>query len=582
MNNTEIEAMIDRKEDPGKIVKAIETIPEPERSLPVVLYLARYLFQKAHADKDYDLWLKTSKMLDVREEDDPDLYYLQAFGYLYTGWPDECVQVCGYTLEHYRGRFAQFQPLIQLCVGIMSLPWVHETFHQRVQHFWQVFRQNEDSICRTISRVSYEHMDKSQRDLLNKSVVNFFHLALDEVRISFGDAGNRSYILIFLPKDNHEAPFIYDYILQRKPPLKNLWEWYDCMGAQPPVPLGTMSSWKIWLEPQEDGRVEILADTSNGGRKNTRADVMEDQLEKLRRCLNEPTLLGSISAIRIIRDHFPDRPPDTDVPNLESALKKRNLYWKSCHDLVQNRVLRWRVLTPKKTLNPDDAGLRTDAVTIETRFPELHDDYLRTACQAAEKLFHVGAIAGFLYYPIQATDTYRRVLEDALRSIGSDYVFYLGHTEGWCFQYIDFIAWDFDVFLKRIMKILKDAPVEWVHYHTFYPSAQPVMLYPTPDPILDISQNPFDLEVDPITTMETDPGRINFNIDKMFRHIISLKPSPATVTSLLKSLSAMKSVESQPADRKVSRDAGPKQTIRSRPRPSGGTISRKKKGKKKR
>ena len=552
MDISDIDAMLSRFDKPDLIAEAIETIPKEERPSRHAIFLTRYYYKKACAEQDPFLWKKgLNSVLDetLNPHLEPEVAYLRAVGYFYSAILSDA-KISAHVASFYAPvHAAECDAIFAHCDELMAWPRFPATFRKRVEQFWPYFRKMENKTCQMIDRAAGTDKDSPECQALWEHSEDVYYRVLDELHIDQGTRPDGGYHCLFRTVGHEELSFLYDYILRHKPALKHPWTWVEPSPQKVTSLDGLFTiGLNIWLEGQPDGRVSLILASESSmkprrGRRSHKnpfesfANALENLTpEVVRRRINEPTLIGSIREIKIISSDFPDRPADTDVDGLEEELKRRNLYYESWRDLAEKRVLSWRALVDKN--HPETVELRRDAISITTRIRSLGDEFVEGKTRTMDSLVMEGVAAGFLYFPIEDLSdiSFRTVLEDALRSAGEDCVLLLGHTEGWMHQYIDFLAWDFEAVMSRLLRTLSnigEIPVEWIRFHTFYADARPIELYPEPDPITKTSLRP------------------------LFEVPYQDVPIPG------------------PPERPT-----PIHTIRTKRRPTGGTISRKKKGRK--
>ena len=477
-----------------KIIDALEAILAQERTPEMDSELARAYNNLADHSKPEGrkLLKKAIALLEPHEEYfKGDHYWNFRMGYSYFYLDQE-----GRALRYFE-KALEAQPddedtkqLIEWCKKGISLPQFSECFRERTEDWWETFTEQEAEFRRMMD----EDKDHTRGQELVEQMEKALNLVFDEICFEMRFNGGK-YGLILTPQGDKVKLFELVYF-QKHAPKEVLEHWNILVGRRRlgSIGLRTEDGWdvsgkdvQIWLEEQGENSFAISAYCEKllpmlreeEGRVWWMLTTLTDQV------------LGEIPHMRYI-DSFdvlekPKAEPSILMSQLPDKLKEKGLDLSIDPEGYLESYLGYQL----KPNEDPDADWRLDTIAGSTCCPALINNYLNADNDFMDNLHADGAVAGFLFYPLetlreeegtQKIFDFRDKLEEALTAgDGPDVLTLTGGATGLYCGYVDFIAWDIQAALKTAKKFFENSDIPWASFHTFRREAGTVALKTAPE-----------------------------------------------------------------------------------------------------
>ena len=477
-----------------KIIDALEAIPAQERTPEMDSELARAYNNLADHSKPEGrkLLKKAIALLEPHEEYfKGDHYWNFRMGYSYFYLDQE-----GRALRYFE-KALEAQPndedtkqLIEWCKKGISLPQFSECFRERTEDWWETFTEQEAEFRRMMD----EDKDHTRGQELVEQMEKALNLVFDEICFEMGFNGEK-YELILTPEGDKVKLFELVYF-QKHAPKEVLEHWNILVGRRRlgSIGLRTDDGWdvsgkdvQIWLKEQGENSFALSAYCEKllpmlreeEGRVWWMLTTLTDQV------------LGEIPHMRYI-DSFdvlekPKAEPSILMSQLPDKLKEKGLDLSIDPEGYLESYLGYQL----KPNEDPDADWRLDTIAGSTCCPALINNYLNADNDFMDNLHADGAVAGFLFYPLetlreeegtQKIFDFRDKLEEALTAgNGPDILTLTGGATGLYCGYVDFIAWDIQAALKTAKKFFEISDIPWASFHTFRREAGTVVLKTAPE-----------------------------------------------------------------------------------------------------
>lgn len=468
-----------------KIINILETIPADERSPEMDSELAR-AYNNLAAPFDRKLLKKAISLLEHHEEYFKDDYYWNfRMGYSYFYLDQE-----GRALVYFRKALEclpddkDTQEFISACEKNISLPKFEKCFKERVAKAWKAFVKNETEL----RHIMDEDKNKRRGDELINKFREILNLAFDSISFELG-YNDGQYELILTPEGNSVSLFEMIYFKSHAP--KEIFEhWNILVGRQP---IGNISlkidgidvsgdDVQVWYEDRGESKVALFAYCKK------LLPLLEKNEKHVWWILTTLTdqILGEIVHMRYIDSFEVLKEPRNNSALLLSQLldKLKDKGFKLSNDAMDfiDSYLSYE-MQPSEDPNAD---LRLDIIVGSTCCSPIIDDYLHNYNDYMDDLHADGAVAGFIYYPLNkfAGEEYskkifdfREQLEEYLiKDSGNKILTIIGRATGLFYGYIDFIAWDLVAVLSKAQEFFKSSDIDWANFHVFRRKASSVCL----------------------------------------------------------------------------------------------------------
>ena len=472
-------------EEYEKIVEALETIPEGERTTDIDMELAR-AYNNLGSSGDIEgrrLLKKALRLMEPHEfelSDDYSWNFRMGYALIFLEREGEALPHFEKALELHPGDDPKYntreeiQTLIDSCRECMALPIFEMTFRTRVARAWEEFSKEEAEIRRM--------MDSDRRDDYSEELIrriqDILEIALDDPTFEFGfDDGKHDLVLV--TQGDKVRLFEYVYFRDHAPEsvLKN---WKITVG-RPPRPDFRLRAFDldvscddvdVWVERTEEDRATVRVHCD----KVQESIDDEDKIWWMLFTITD-TVIGEVANMRHI-DSF----EVVDEPSEGQPMKLRDLP-KAMEDMGiiltndANSFLQ-RYTVYKTDPDKDSNGpWRLDIISGSDCCPPIVNDYYSGERRCVDTLHADGAVAGYLAYSLNIFDgedrsdkifDFRDSLEEALIDwAGEDAITVIGGATGLYYGYLDFIAWDIPSILSAAQEFLTDSGVSESFFRVF-------------------------------------------------------------------------------------------------------------------
>lgn len=459
------------KDEFGKIIEAIEAVPEEERDYELTGQLARALNNRG-GEGDYERAVELLEATREEGEQDPNWHFRLGYSYYYMDreWLalPEFERVLELTPDD--GDAKEF---VEMCERCLEYPQPSKTFCQRVEEFWNVFAGEEETVRQMMdNREDREQMEKAA-DFMNQ----LLHTAFEEIYFEMGFNGVK-YDLILTAEGRKHRLFKLEY-WKRHAPLKLQERWNFLVGRQasPAVDKFALqmggvtldcSEIVVWPEKLEGNQVGIsiysealaslLKDNENAA--YSMSGILLDQ------SIGEMSSILHVGWLDIL-----DAPMDQEG----IWLAELGQYIKSNIDSSEEPVNICQYFTSYQ-MKPSDLqqpwSLREDVFVGNTACIDIvrsyygGDDSLMNEHQAD------GVVFGFFFYGNQKVERelmvpFRAEIEDEITANAEDFGEIIGGATGSVYSYIDFVSYDLVTFVKLAREILNKRDLDEIGFHVF-------------------------------------------------------------------------------------------------------------------
>lgn len=464
-----------------KIIDAIEDMPDNERTPEMISELAR-AYNNIASEQDVDILKKAISLLEsVREyfEDDHCWNYRMAYAYYYLNDEATALYYFEKALEARPGD-EDTEEFIESCRKILTVPRFAAPFKQRVEYAWNNFAKGESELRRLIdlgSKEASEELVEKCTEMLSPAFCN--------VGFELG-CKNKKYELILVPEGNTAKLFEYVYFQQHAPKsvLKN---WNILVGRQPSKGFA-LNAFEQTIQADD---IQIWVENAGDKPENTTFSI-EFYCEKLKNLLSSDKdkvlwmfgvmldqVLGELQTMKFVERYEalsePKNGDGTSLEDLPEIIKNAGI--NVSNDLqwyMDNSYIYYEA----KPVEDKDADDRLDIFCGVTRCPTLINEYYDRENYAIDDFHRDGIVAGYFCYPLDCFEDsenrsseildFRESAENAiLKLAGEDAVIFIGGATGIYWGYIDFIAWNLEEVLNVAKLYFKNAPMDWVGFHTF-------------------------------------------------------------------------------------------------------------------
>lgn len=465
-----------------KIIDAIEDIPDNKRTPEMISELAR-AYNNIASEQDVDILKKAISLLEsVREyyEDDHCWNFRMAYAYYYLNDESTALYYFEKALKA-RPDDEDTEEFIESCRRILTVPRFAVPFKERVKYAWENFAKEEWELRRLIdtnNQEASEELVERCTDMLSPAFCN--------VGFELGRRNNEKYELILVPEGNTAKLFKYVYFQQHAPKsvLKN---WKISVGRQPAKGFAL----NVFEQNIQADDIQIWVQKFGDKPEDTTFSI-EFYCEKLKDLLGTDRdkvlwifgvildqVIGELQAMKFVNhcDALAE-PKDgngTSLEDLPEIIKNAGIDMSNDLQLYLYNSYKYYEAKPNEDKDADD---RLDIYCGVTRCQTLVNEYYDNESYAVDDFHRDGIVAGYFCYPLSCFEDsenrsseildFREAAENAISKIaGEDAVTFIGGATGLYWGYIDFIAWDLEEVLNVAKFYFKNAPMDWVGFHTF-------------------------------------------------------------------------------------------------------------------
>ncbi len=466
------------------IIDAIEALPEEARTPELDSELAR-AYNNLAKPGDRALFEKAAALLEPHEayfQGNHSWNFRLAYAYYYLDWEGEALRYFERALEARPGDPDTLE-YIEDCRKRLALPRFETPFRARVAESWALFRREEGELRRLLDQKDREG---ASRELLDRCQAALAP-ALGDANFELGFNGQK-YELILTPDGARDRLFPLVYF-RRYAPQGVLERWNILVGRQRSggFALRHASCEQDISAEDVQAWVETRGDAPGHGSVS-----LTLYCEKLLPLLREQEgmawwllatltdqVLGEVPSIAYLNGmEVVDAPKGENgmaLSALPQALEAMGMDLAlGAEGYLENGYVAYQM---EPSQDPE-ADWRLDVFAGSIRCPALLNEYLRGESRTMDEFHRLGAVPGFIVYPLdcfageaergKAALEFREALEAALtREAGADAVTFLGGATGISCGYLDFIAWDLEPVLKAAAVFFQNSPMAWAAFHTF-------------------------------------------------------------------------------------------------------------------
>lgn len=470
-----------------KIIDALEAIPEKKRTCEIDMELARAYNNRAVSEEPVNrAMLKCAIALMepycFELEEDYSWNFLMGFAHYYLEQEGQARWYFEDALKLHPGNDSrltskeQIQELIDACEAHLALPDFRENFRQRTVSAWDAFAAREAELRRLIDADKIEEVLTDCREIL--------HIAFENIAFEIGVGGKKPE-LILTPEGDRAKLFELAYF-RRHAPAEVLEAWDIRLGHQPMKCFEfcdddlTLSDEdvRVWVDEYKEGTVALTLYSEKLLPLLRDDEDNKDRVLWLAGTLVEK-IVGEIPYMRYIAylhvKGEPDKEPSVALIELPDKLEELGYDLSvSAEELLE--IYSGYEMEPD---NDPDAIWRADIIAGSSSCFPLIEDYMQDDVCSIDDLHADGAVAGFLFYPVDSfadenADVstkkifdFRDELENYIGQKAADAVTITGGATGTQFCYLDFIAWDLRAVLSAAKEFFENSDLTFAGFHVF-------------------------------------------------------------------------------------------------------------------
>lgn len=354
-----------------------------------------------------------------------------------------------------------------------------KSFKLRVQKFWKAFSEEESQIR--------EMMDnKADGQTLLNFVDSILQIAFTRVYFEMGINNDGKYELILTPEGDQPRLLQLYYWQQYAPAqLSEKWNFYSSKPAQP------ARSWTMNMHGIDIGAEDIIIYTE-----------VDEQRHKINLEIYSPKLMAldenpRFSMLFIFIDQFIGELYTMEfigyVDFTDHEQNKESVKISSLKEYIEKTAAdnQWTIIeNPYEIfkgyqMNPtenENWALREDVVSGYTSCSSILNAYYNNDSRIVDDLKEDGVTFGFVFInnvniPREDIVNFRAEIEDKIMAQvqSSGIAYSLGGASGFHFSYLDFIIFDFEVFINITKKIIAQYKSEEAGYSDFVRNFTPVI-----------------------------------------------------------------------------------------------------------
>lgn len=464
-----------QREEHLRIVEAIESLPESERTPELVSILAR-AYNNLGGPDDHAPLLKAVELLEsVRGSLGDDALWNYRLGYSYWMMDREPE-----ALPHLRKAVlldpddGDYRELLERCERMVALPMFRHCFRERAEIAWTRFADAMPEIERLL-----EHPDRdSVSDEIVGTVSGILSEAIDGIAFEIGSNGER-FELVLSPEADRVRLFEICELLRRAPAeVLERWDLRAGNRRNPGFRLQTeacelvSSDISVGIERKGDYvSLTLHCPRLSGLMENDEDMVWWAVSSLMERVIGEIPAMAVLDGITVVSE--PPGPDAVPLPQLPSRLVDMGFNMEIDAEGYLSTSITYR---PEPVEDPD-ADWRLDIYSGSSRCAPLLRGYLTLQNDAMDMLHRDGAVAGFLVYSLESFQGDDRAAEIMgfrdrmeryiIENAGRDAVEFIGGATGLYYGYVDLIAWDLEAVVNAAKEFLMGTDVAHAGFHTF-------------------------------------------------------------------------------------------------------------------
>lgn len=444
-------------EEYGRIVEALEALPEDERTTETDMELARAYNNLGNAGgvEGRRLLRKALRLMEQHENELADDYtwnFRMGYALYYLEREGEALPRFERALELHPGDDPKYntrediEEFIDGCREMKAFPRFMKTFRDRVADAWEAFSEEESEIRRMMDS---ERASEYSEDLIRK-LQDILEIALEDPTFEVGiDEGVHDLVLV--AQGSKVRLFEYAYFRDHMPErLSGDWKVTVGRAPRPDFRLRALGldvsadNVDVWVTRGEEDRFSV----------SLRCDKVQgalDDVDKVWWMLFTmlDNTIGEIANMRHVEsfevaDEAPEGEP-VRLRDLPRAVEDMGIVMSNDAD---SYLERWTVYSNEPD-RESDGPWRFDVISGSSRCPPIVNDYLSGDSDSVDTLHADGAVAGYIAYPLDGFGDsdevfdFRDSLRDAIAErAGGDSFAFIGGATGLRFGYLDVIAWD--------------------------------------------------------------------------------------------------------------------------------------------
>ncbi len=513
-------------EEHRRIIEAIESLPESEKTPELVCILAR-AYNNLGGPDDHAPCLKAVELLEsVRDSLGEDALWNYRLGYSY--WMmDREPEALPYLrkaalLDPDDGDYRE---LLESCERMLALPMFRHCFRERAGLAWERFAEAMPEIERLL-----EHPDRgSVSEEIVDTVSGILSEAIDGIAFEIGTNGER-YELFLSPEADRVRLFEICELLRRAPAdIRERWDLRAGNRRNPGFELRTdagglvASDISVGIEPKGDFvSLTLHCPKLSGLMEDDEGMVWWAVSSIMERVLGEIPAMAALDGVRVVTDEPGD--DAIPLPQLPSRLVEMGFNL----EIDAEGYLSGSITYRPEPVEDSDADWRLDIYSGTSSCAPLVNGYLSMQNNAMDMLHRDGAVAGFLVYSLESFQGDDRAAEilgfrDRIENhitehAGRDAVEFIGGATGLYYGYVDLIAWDLEAVIDAAKEFFLGTDVVHAGFHTFRRGPSSIMIVDRTE--VDPPESPI-LGPDDIERFESYLGEADGMFGAMLSDLIS-------------------------------------------------------------
>ena len=458
-----------------RIIEAIESLPESERTPVLVSVLAR-AYNNIGGPDDHAPCRRAVELLEsVRDSlaDDTLWNYRMGYAYWLMDREPDAIPYLKRAVEKDPDD-GDFREILEDCEGSLAFPRFSHCFRERVETVWRRFSEEMPEIERLL-----QYPDRNAvSERIVDTVSGIMSEAIDGIAFEIGFNGER-FELSLSPEAGRVRLFEICELLRRAPAeIRESWDLRAGKMRKPDFKLNTdageIGASDIWVDIEPKGeyvsltlhcpRLSDLMGSEEGMVWWAVSSIME-------RVLGEIPAMAALDGVTVVTDP----PGEGALPLLQLPSRLVDMGFNlevDAEGYLSNSI----TYRPEPFEDPD-ADWRLDIYSGTSRCAPLVNGYLALQNDEMDMLHRDGAVAGFLAYSLESFEGDDRVAEimgfrtlierHITENAGRDAVEFIGGATGLHHGYVDFIAWDLEAVINAAKEFLSETDVVRAGFHTF-------------------------------------------------------------------------------------------------------------------
>jgi len=350
-----------------------------------------------------------------------------------------------------------------------------KSFRQQVALFWEAFFQEEKALRHLLDETGNDAKIKQR-------VRNLLNICLSDCAFACKKNKQGRYELILSPKGDRLTFLYLRYMMEKAPKtLNKVWDFYDTLPKETDADVlkikdSLVPSVQIQVHPKAAQRhihLEVYQELFVRMPKNEQMKIMRGILD---RCIGELARMYLIGNIRFLK-----RPKEGGMalPQLDEYITNVVKQERWTHAAHPQRTYFAYAALPRCS----EFRLRTDVYGGVSSQLELIHELVRHDEGHVRKAQHNGILVGFLFYEHSHMAKEQRLLnrenlEETISRICAEKQIAenIGAANGLFYTYLDYVVYDWDMFVKEAMPLLEDMDTYLYGFQPMILRAHPMYL----------------------------------------------------------------------------------------------------------